>query len=188
MPSTFRWGAAKHPCQPSGVVHPPGQRTNRCLGRRAGQARTGSLASGIRCTYEQARGRVQAVQPRRVQPALRYWRPACPIAAHAAGARQSARIPEVSPVPSILAPSRRSPETKGTASAARNRRHQPPAKALVDLYRSGVGDDVNAPAGQLCREPGVLAFLADGQGKLVIGNHYTGRAGCLVSDSDRIHP
>ncbi len=176
MPSTFRWGAATHPCRPSGVGHPPGRRTNRCLGRPAGQARTGSLASGIRCTCEQARGRVQAVQPRRVQPALRYWRPTGPGPAHAAEARQSARIPDVSPVPSSLAPRPRTPETRGAASAARNRRHQPPAEPLVDLGRSGVGDDIDPPASQLCCEPGILAFLADGQRKLVIGNHHAGRA------------
>lgn len=118
MPSTFRWGAATHPCRPSGVVHPPGRRTNRCLGRRAGQARTGSLASGIRCTCEQAQCHAQAVQPRRVQPALRYWRPTGPGPANAAEARQSARIPDVSPVPSSLAPRPRTPETGCAASAA----------------------------------------------------------------------
>jgi hypothetical protein len=163
MPSTFRWGAATHPCRPSGVVRPPGQRTNHCLGRRAGEARTGSLASGIRCTCEQAHGHVQAVQPRRVQPALRYWHPTGPGPAHAAEARQSARIPDVSPVPSSLAPRPRSPETKYAASAAVHRRHRPPVQPLVSLRRSGVRDDIDAPAGQLGCEPRILAFFADRQ-------------------------
>ncbi len=163
MPSTFRWGAATHPCRPSGVVHPPEQRKNRCLGRPAGQARTGSLASGIRCTCEQAHGHVQAVQPRRVQPALRYWHPTGPGPAHAAEPRQSARIPDVSPVPSSLAPRPRSPETKDAASAARNRRRGPPVQPLIRLGRSGVRDDIDAPTGQLGCEPRVLAFFTDRQ-------------------------
>ena len=121
MPSTFCWGAATHPCRPSGVEHRQGQWTNHDLGRPAGQARTGSLASGIRCTYEQGHGRVQAVQPRRVLTCL------CKLAltagpAHADKARQSARIPDVSPVPSILAPRPRTAETGRTVSAARFRR------------------------------------------------------------------
>jgi len=111
MPGTFRWGAATRPCRPSGVVHPPQQQMNRRLGRPAGQARTGSLASGIRCRCEQAPGHAQAVQPRCVQPALRYFRPVFRPAI-AAEAHQSARIPDVSPVPSSLAPRPLTPETR----------------------------------------------------------------------------
>ena len=185
MPSTFRWDAATHPCRPSGVEHRQGQWTNHHLGRPAGQARTGSLASGIRCTYEQGRGRVQAVQPRRVLTCL------CKLAltaetAHADKARQSARIPDVSPVPSILAPRPRTAETGRTASAARTAR--PLERSLVDLGRGGVGHDINPPSGQLRSEACVLAFLANGQGELVVRHYYPGRARCLVRDSDRIHP
>lgn len=127
MPSTFRWGAATHPCRPSGVVHPPRRWTNWRLGRPAGQARTGSLASGIRYTCEQAHGRAQAVQPRCVQPALRYWHPTGPGPANAAEARQGARIPDVSPVPSSLAPGSGLPKP-GT----------PPARRLADPDRDAI--------------------------------------------------
>ncbi len=110
-----------------------------------------------------------------------------PLSCNAAEARQSARIPDVSPVPSSLAPRPRTPETRYAASAARNRRPEPPVGALVDFRRSGVGDDIDPPTRQLCCEPGVLPLLADRQRKLVIGHHYAGRAGCLVGNSDGIH-
>lgn len=38
----------------------------------------------------------------------------------------------------------------------------------------GVGDDVDSPAGQLGSEPRILAFLADGQGELIIGHNHAG--------------
>ena len=187
MPSTFRWDAATHPCRPSGVEHRRGQWMNHGLGRPAGQARTGSLASGIRCTYEQGHGRVQAVQPRRVLTCL------CKLAltadtAHADKARQSARIPDVSPVPSILAPRPRTAETGHTASAARLPTARPPERSLVGLGRGGVGHDIDPPSGQLRSKACVLAFLANRQGELVVRHNYPGRARCLVRDSDRIHP
>ena len=45
-----------------------------------------------------------------------------------------------------------------------------------------VAADVDAPAGQPGREPGVLALLADGQRQLEIGYHHPRRAAGLVDD------
>ena len=45
-----------------------------------------------------------------------------------------------------------------------------------------VATDVDAPAGQPGREPGVLALLADGQRQLEIGHHHPSGTGGLVDD------
>ncbi len=86
-----------------------------------------------------------------------------PGPAHAAEARQSARIPDVSPVPSSLAP--RPPVSRNQVSHQRGAEPaaRPPVEPLVRLGRSRVRDDINAPARQLGCESGVLAFLPDRQ-------------------------
>src|SRR6478735_2879969 len=52
----------------------------------------------------------------------------------------------------------------------------------------GVGADVDPPAGELGREPGVLALAADGQGELVVGHDDASRAQLAVDDLDRGDP
>ena len=52
-----------HPGQPSGVVHPPRRRMNRCRWRRAGVAPTATLFSGIRYRYAAADSRGVARVP-----------------------------------------------------------------------------------------------------------------------------
>ncbi len=50
-------------------------------------------------------------------------------------------------------------------------------------WRGGrVAADVDAPAGQPGRQPGVLALLADGQRQLEVGYHHPRRAAGLVDD------
>ena len=51
----------------------------------------------------------------------------------------------------------------------------PSRPTRVRRCRRGVGPDVDAPAGEPGREPGVLALLADGQGELVVGHDHPGR-------------
>src|SRR6478735_1703458 len=63
---------------------------------------------------------------------------------------------------------------------------RPGRTSLIAVAR-GVGDDVDAPPGQLGRQAGVLALLADGQGQLVVRDHDPGGARGLVRDGDRIH-
>ena len=63
-----RWGAATHPGQPSGVVHPPGRRETRRLRRPAGSAHSGFHVSGIRCRSARAGARAKWVRPLGVQP------------------------------------------------------------------------------------------------------------------------
>jgi len=63
----------------------------------------------------------------------------------------------------------------------------PFAGTLLVAGNRGVGNDVNPPTGQLRRQSGVLALLADGQRQLVIGNDDPGGTRGFVGDGDRIH-
>jgi hypothetical protein len=53
--------------------------------------------------------------------------------------------------------------------------------------RGGVRTDVDPPARELGREPGVLALLADGQGQLVVRHDHACRAQLRVDDLHRLH-
>src|SRR3954449_4874766 len=59
---------------------------------------------------------------------------------------------------------------------------------LVAPRRRLVRADVDAPAGEPCREPGVLAIHADGERELVVGNHHSCRAAREVDDLDAADP
>jgi hypothetical protein len=111
------WGAATHPGQPSGVVHPPGRRVTRRLRRQAGSTRSACLVSGIRCRCAQAGAWCEAVQSLGVSTCLSVFTcllrfcfarrgplPCWDCCPHKSRARQSARIPGIGPVPSILSP------------------------------------------------------------------------------------
>ena len=54
-------------------------------------------------------------------------------------------------------------------------------------YSLGIAADIDAPAGQPGRQPGVLPFLADRERQLEIRNDDAGGAGGLVDDAHRHH-
>src|SRR5699024_6236646 len=52
----------------------------------------------------------------------------------------------------------------------------------------GVGTDVDPPTGESSRQAGVLSFLTDRQGLLVVGDDDAGHTGRQVHDLDRVDP
>jgi hypothetical protein len=172
-----------HPGQPSGVVHPPRQRLNRWRRRRAGVTETASPFSGIRCRCAAADSRGVALVPR---PSIFLPVRCCrPLASGSKpGCAEGIRIPAVRLGHVYSSPSR----VRAPNLPERGRGGAGPNCGLVVPVDGCVRDDVDPPAGELGRQARVLAFLADGEGQLVIRNHDAGGAGCFVRDGDRIHP
>lgn len=199
-----------HPGQPSGVVHPLRRRMNRCRRRRAGVAPTATPFSGIRCRYAAADSRgVARVPLTSIFLPVHICRPLASggglprvvintFAGRKTGRVRDTRIPAVRRGHVYSSPSSaRAPYLRGHGRRRAGLNCGPfcsgPVSGSADwnLFVAadrGIRDDVDPPAGELGGEAGVLAFLADGEGELVVRDHNAGRAGCLVRDGDRIHP
>ena len=86
-----------------------------------------------------------------------------------------------------------SPPSAGcqTISPASFSTHSPSAQSCARtgllLGELGLALDVDAPAGEPGRKPGVLALLADGEGELVVAHDHRRRPGLLV-EADLPHP
>ena len=179
-----------HPCQPSGVVHPLRRRMNRRRRRRAGVTLTAILFSGIRCRYAAADSRgVARVPLSSIFLPIHICLPGGPMLPFGRfpGAHRHTDAGCEARSCSILAP--QGPVTRNCPLQSRAVSvpvRAPPGPGGVPLAAGsgGVGNDVDPPAGQLGSEAGVLALLADSQGKLVVRHHHPSRAGRFVRDGD----